>query len=199
MACAPAGDDDVPPDDDGAGTTAAAGDGDLDLDGADGADDGGDGDGDGDASDDGGDGDGDASDDGDASADDGDGTSDAESDADGGDDSTGTGGSADDCPDALFVQPDPHPDNAAYPDPEVAAHCTDDALVVQSNGIPGFAFQSVGGDDPNILDPCNGRVGPDGVYRYHATTTFPYVLGCYRGTPSDSAGAGDPGGGGPPP
>ena len=31
------------------------------------------------------------------------------------------------------------------------------------------------------LDQCNGRVGPDGTYRYHATTTFPYILGCYSG------------------
>ncbi len=33
------------------------------------------------------------------------------------------------------------------------------------------------------LDQCNGRYGPDGTYRYHMTTTFPYILGCYRGTP----------------
>ncbi|MEE2787727.1 MAG: YHYH protein [Myxococcota bacterium] len=31
------------------------------------------------------------------------------------------------------------------------------------------------------LDECNGRIGPDGTYRYHATTTFPYILGCYHG------------------
>ena len=39
----------------------------------------------------------------------------------------------------------------------------------------------VGGDDPTVLDRCNGRVGPDGSYRYHATSTFPYILGCYHG------------------
>jgi hypothetical protein len=32
------------------------------------------------------------------------------------------------------------------------------------------------------LDQCNGHVGPDGTYHYHATDTFPYILGCYRGT-----------------
>lgn len=42
------------------------------------------------------------------------------------------------------------------------------------------------------LDRCNGRVGPDGTYRYHATSSFPYILGCYAGTPSDEAGEGDP-------
>ena len=31
------------------------------------------------------------------------------------------------------------------------------------------------------LDECNGRIGPDGTYRYHATKTFPYLLGCYHG------------------
>ena len=31
------------------------------------------------------------------------------------------------------------------------------------------------------LDQCNGMVGPDGDYRYYATDTFPYFLGCYHG------------------
>ena len=47
------------------------------------------------------------------------------------------------------------------------------------------------------LDQCNGRVGPDGMYRYHTTSTFPYLNGCYMGTPS-GAGVGSQGGGGPP-
>ena len=29
----------------------------------------------------------------------------------------------------------------------------------------------------------NGRTRPTGEYVYHATDTFPYLLGCYRGTP----------------
>jgi YHYH protein len=33
------------------------------------------------------------------------------------------------------------------------------------------------------LDQCNGHIGPNGDYHYHATETFPYVIGCYRGTP----------------
>jgi hypothetical protein len=49
------------------------------------------------------------------------------------------------------------------------------------------------------LDRCNGRVGPDGTYRYHATDGFPYVLGCYRGTATVAAGDGPPPGGGGPP
>jgi hypothetical protein len=53
--------------------------------------------------------------------------------------------------------------------------------------------------DGEYLDACNGRVGPDGSYRYHATADFPYILGCYAGTASDSSGDGAPGGGGGPP
>ena len=40
-----------------------------------------------------------------------------------------------------------------------------------------FAYVEGSGD----LDKCNGMVGPDGKYRYYATDTFPYNLGCYRG------------------
>ncbi|MFN8039959.1 MAG: YHYH protein [Acidimicrobiales bacterium] len=43
--------------------------------------------------------------------------------------------------------------------------------------------------DPTVLDACNGRVGPDGTYRYHATSTFPYTIGCFRGTPTTQSGA----------
>jgi hypothetical protein len=52
-------------------------------------------------------------------------------------------------------------------------------------------------DDHRTLDRCNGRVGPDGTYRYHATDDFPYILGCYHGR-AEGAGAGGPGGGGGP-
>ena len=59
-------------------------------------------------------------------------------------------------------------------------------------------------NDPTVLDACNGRVGPDGTYRYHATSGFPYILGCYKGTPVASGsgsgtGPGNPGTGGPSP
>jgi hypothetical protein len=38
------------------------------------------------------------------------------------------------------------------------------------------------------LDQCNGHYGPDGGYHYHATSTFPYILGCYSGTPTTNTG-----------
>ena len=44
------------------------------------------------------------------------------------------------------------------------------------------AYEYRASSDPTVLDRCNGRVGPDGVYRYHATDTFPYIMGCYAGT-----------------
>ena len=34
----------------------------------------------------------------------------------------------------------------------------------------------------NVLDSCNGRTQPDGTYGYHATTNFPYLIGCFTGT-----------------
>jgi len=45
------------------------------------------------------------------------------------------------------------------------------------------------------LDKCNGHVGPNGDYHYHTTSTFPYILGCYRGTPTNNGGNGTPPGG----
>lgn len=56
------------------------------------------------------------------------------------------------------------------------------------------AYQWQPDNDPTTLDACNGRIGPDGSYRYHATATFPYILGCFAGTP-----VAQPGGGGGPP
>ena len=44
-------------------------------------------------------------------------------------------------------------------------------------------------EEAQYLDECNGRVGPDGTYRYHTTSTFPYVLGCYRGTATSTGGS----------
>lgn len=52
------------------------------------------------------------------------------------------------------------------------------------------------------LDRCNGHSGEDrgGAYHYHATATWPYILGCFSGTPSAVAGRAEdrqPGGPGP--
>jgi hypothetical protein len=53
------------------------------------------------------------------------------------------------------------------------------------------------------LDRCNGILAQEGSYRYVASDTFPYLLGCYRGeaTANGAGGGGGAGGGrpGPPP
>ena len=33
------------------------------------------------------------------------------------------------------------------------------------------------------LDECHGRYNSNGVYQYHTTSDFPYILGCFRGQP----------------
>ena len=59
-----------------------------------------------------------------------------------------------------------------------------------------------------VLDSCNGRKQPDGTYGYHATTDFPYIIGCFTGTATLTKGraaepmppmGGQPPAGGPPP
>lgn len=56
-----------------------------------------------------------------------------------------------------------------------------------------YAYQE--SDADNVLDQCNGRVQADGTYGYHATATFPYMIGCYHG--EVNAGAGQDTGGPP--
>lgn len=74
---------------------------------------------------------------------------------------------------------------------------TDEALFA-TDTWSAHSFTEGSGD----LDQCNGRVDSDGQYRYYTTPTFPYFLGCYRGTVASDAitgfGGGPGGGGGPP-
>ena len=35
------------------------------------------------------------------------------------------------------------------------------------------------------LDECNGMI-VDGLYGYYVTDSYPWVIGCFRGTPDDS-------------
>lgn len=262
--------------------------------------------------------------------------------ADTGTEDTGEGSAADNCPDELFIQPAPAPENSAYPDPVLRAYCDADYLHIESNGIIGYQFVPMtpnalraqtnawrvplvpeysdtlttipllgvvavaingipiyganeaatpdnygdpiynaivdfcaghtgfAGDyhyhalveeclaqaaldgepspiigyaldgfpiygpngcldaactqvvtfqsgwqqtgdpatlawdhhaytpstDPTVLDKCNGRIGPDGRYGYHTTTSFPYTIGCYHGVPGPSVVTGGGGGGG---
>ncbi|MCB9549849.1 MAG: YHYH protein [Myxococcales bacterium] len=64
-----------------------------------------------------------------------------------------------------------------------------------TNAWDAYAYEA--SDDPAVLDRCNGHVGPNGRYHYHATSGFPYILGCYAGEVDGGGGGGMmPGGGG---
>ncbi len=52
------------------------------------------------------------------------------------------------------------------------------------------AYEYVAKDGPEYLDACNGHTGPKGDYHYHATETWPYILGCYAGRPAIRGGGG---------
>lgn len=55
-----------------------------------------------------------------------------------------------------------------------------------SNAWKAYTYRASG--KAGQLDACNGRVEPDGTYGYHATSTFPYVIGCFSGTPTTQSG-----------
>jgi hypothetical protein len=57
----------------------------------------------------------------------------------------------------------------------------------QKNVWNAYAFKA--SSSPTVLDECNGRIQPDGTYGYHATLTFPYIVGCLKGTPKTQSGA----------
>jgi len=58
---------------------------------------------------------------------------------------------------------------------------------VMLDGFPVYGPQERDGSTPTGLDSCNGHTGvtsefESGIYHYHATTTVPYLSGCFRGT-----------------
>ena len=55
----------------------------------------------------------------------------------------------------------------------------------KSNSWNAYTYQSGGA---NTLDECNGRTDESGNYRYYITETFPYIIGCYKGTPTTQVG-----------
>ena len=57
----------------------------------------------------------------------------------------------------------------------------------QKNVWNAYAYKA--SSSPTVLDECNGRIQPDGTYGYHATLTFPYIVGCLKGTPKTQSGA----------
>jgi len=57
----------------------------------------------------------------------------------------------------------------------------------KTNAWQAYQWKAHAGD-ATYLDECNGHVGPNGDYHYHNTATFPYIIGCYKGTPMDQGG-----------
>jgi len=58
-----------------------------------------------------------------------------------------------------------------------------------SDGFPVYGPHDLGGSLPNDLDECNGHRGTvadyeANTYHYHVTAAFPYISGCYKGTPA---------------
>lgn len=64
-----------------------------------------------------------------------------------------SGGSAE-CPASDFLSVAAHPANSAYPAPYLNVTCTDDSVVIESNGIPGFEFVQL---TPNQLQAQSYR------------------------------------------
>ncbi len=74
-------------------------------------------------------------------------------------------------------------------------HCTPECVhrdsSRQHSPVIGYAFdgfkihglQGENGQPPKDLDQCNGHTDSERDYHYHTTEKFPFVLGCYRGTP----------------
>jgi len=56
----------------------------------------------------------------------------------------------------------------------------------KTNAFAAYTYKA--STDTSVLDACNGRVGPDGTYRYYATSTFPYTFACFKGTPTKQSG-----------
>jgi len=67
---------------------------------------------------------------------------------------------------------------------EVVEYVSGYAQIADPSTYAWDAHEYRASDDPAVLDECNGHVGPAGDYHYHATETFPYILGCFAGTPA---------------
>jgi hypothetical protein len=52
------------------------------------------------------------------------------------------------------------------------------------DGFKIYGLQGERGRSPQDLDQCNGHTDKRRGYHYHTTENFPFVLGCYRGTPT---------------
>lgn len=65
-------------------------------------------------------------------------------------------------------------------------------VAVALDGYSIYGYNDPNGKPPTNLDWLNGHKGPDGVYHYHATKTFPYLNGGFYGEVSERNGQVDP-------
>ena len=49
------------------------------------------------------------------------------------------------------------------------------------DGFAVYGSREPDGSSMNTLDTCHGHIGSNGIYHYHGTTTYPYVVGAMRG------------------
>lgn len=49
------------------------------------------------------------------------------------------------------------------------------------DGFPVYGVKEPDGSSMSSLDTCHGHVGLNGVYHYHGTTDYPYVIGALKG------------------
>ncbi|XP_072050344.1 uncharacterized protein [Amphiura filiformis] len=81
------------------------------------------------------------------------------------------------------------PDECSTFTPDYRGH---DPSRIYGVAIDGFPIYGPGQGDTKItnadLDACHGKM-VDGQYRYYMTDEWPYVLGCFRGTPKQVTGA----------
>lgn len=92
----------------------------------------------------------------------------------------------------IFDLCDGHPDQRGqYHYHKMPASCLLNDLA-QMIGVAFDGFAIYGPVDENgktlfsdDLDECHGRVNSNDVYQYHTTTDFPYILGCFKGKPTN--------------
>ncbi|TWT86214.1 YHYH protein [Neorhodopirellula pilleata] len=65
-------------------------------------------------------------------------------------------------------------------------------VAVALDGYPIYGYNDPNGNPPTDLDWLNGHKGPDGMYHYHATKTFPYLNGGFYGEVVERDGQVDP-------
>lgn len=62
----------------------------------------------------------------------------------------------------------------------ISTGANEEILGIALDGYLIYGTKDASGTEPSDLDECGGKeVG--GVYRYHARTTLPYLIGCYHG------------------